>query len=118
MSDWKAADELDVKRNDIYGRLKEALAVRAGERDLRKLEEELQDAMRDHAEEIERVLKGAGIAAPTPHDFKATGGTIPNAYDGTVIGTIYACTRCKGRIIIWPDGRSQPVSRPFPVNCT
>lgn len=118
MSDpWARADELDSARHDAYQRLKEAVAKGASEDERQRLEDALQDAMRDQAEEIERVVKSRGAAAPKPHAFKSTGNTIPNAYNRAIVGTVHECTGCGARIIVWPDGRSQPVTRPFPVGC-
>lgn len=116
---WERADELDTVRHAIYQRLKKAIEQDVAD-DIRvRLEDDLYNAMRDQAEEIERVVKSRRGAVSKPHPgFKPTGGKVANAYQPAIVGEVHECVGgCGARVILWPDGRTTPVTQPFPLNC-
>ncbi len=119
MNPWERADELDNVRHGIYARLKQAIAQNAPEEVRAKLEDDLYNAMRDQAEEIERVVRSRTNLVTKPHvGFRPTGGKVRNAYQPAFVGEVHECTGgCGARVILWPDGRTTPVTQPFPQNC-
>ncbi len=63
----------------------------------------------------EPIASRAATTAPGVHNFVPTGGTIPNHWPGGA-GSVYECTKCGARYVLWPGGRVVPVG-PWPMQC-